>query len=179
MEATAANYPNLANPVDVSDFASLRLGDPSLFEAVETVIAALKNDMLPEDVQLKIVETMSPGTRRSVVAKMAGLNASVLMTFKDQIALVDTVLRRIITPDGSLIETGKDLQISVKEAMNMSLKVVGMLTRDLPKVLNTARVQRLEQALMAVVDTLSRDKQDEVLALLEKEELKAAREGGF
>lgn len=179
MQATSENYPDMAKPVDVSDYRSLRLGDPDLFDAVETIIAALKNDMLPEDVQLKIVESMSPGMRRSIVSKMAGLNASVLMTFKDQISLVDTVLRRIITPDGSLIETGKDLQISVKEAMNMSLKVVGMLTRDLPKVLNTARVQRLEQALLAVVDTLPSDKQDEVLALLEKEELKAAREGGF
>lgn len=179
IEAKSSKYPDLPTPQEVTDMPSLRTADPATYEALNLIMAQLRNDMLPEEVQLQIVEAMTPGVRRSVVAKLAGLDASVLMTFKQQINLVDTVLRRIITPEGLLLPSGRELDISVKEAMNMSLKVVGMLTRDLPKVLTLARVQRLENALLNVVDTLPKAKQNEVLMILEKEELKAAKEGGF
>ena len=75
-----------------------------------------------------------------------------------------------------MLESGKDLGISVKDAMNMSLKVVGMLTKDLPKVYNIARVQRLEQALLKVVETLSKVDQDRVLVELERSEVESAKE---
>ena len=175
-EVNSERYPTLPTPVEVTNIESLRTADPAVFEALQIVLANLRNDMLPDVVQLQIVEAMSPNTRRHVVQQIAGLDASVLMTFKQQINLVDSVLRRIVTPEGVLIESGRDLGMSVKDAMNMSLKVVGMLTKDLPKVYNIARVQRLEQALLTVVETLPKVTQDKVLMELERAELNAAKE---
>lgn len=176
IEAQSERYPSLPTPVEVTNIESLRLADPGVFNALQVILGCLRNDMLPDAVQLEIVEAMTPNTRRAVVQQIAGLDASVLMTFKQQIALVDNVLRRIVTPEGIVLESGKDLGISVKDAMNMSLKVVGMLTKDLPKVYNIARVQRLEQALLKVVETLAKVDQDRVLMELERTELEAARE---
>lgn len=176
IEAQSERYPTLPKPVEVTNIESLRLADPTVYDALQVILGCLRNDMLPDAVQLEIVEAMTPNTRRAVVQQIAGLDASVLMTFKQQIALVDNVLRRIVTPEGLVLESGKDLGISVKDAMNMSLKVVGMLTKDLPKVYNIARVQRLEQALLKVVETLAKVDQDRVLMELERTELEAARE---
>lgn len=176
IEAVSSNYKSLPTPVEVTDLESLRTADPSVYEAIQIVLGCLRNDMLPDEVQLAIVEAMSPNTRRAIVQQIAGLDASVLMTFKQQINLVDSVLRRVVTPEGQAISSGNDLGISVKDAMNMSLKVCGMLTKDLPKVYSLARVQRLEQALLNVVETLPKVMQDQVLAELEKQELKAAKE---
>ena len=175
-EFNSTKYPTLPKPVEVTDIASLRTADPSVFDAIQVVLASLRNDMLPDRVQLEIVEAMTPNTRRALVQQIAGLDASVLMTFKQQISLVDNVLRRLVTPEGIPLESGKDLGISVKDAMNMSLKVVGMLTKDLPKVYNIARVQRLEQALLKVVETLSKVDQDRVLVELERSEVESAKE---
>lgn len=177
IEAQSERYPSLPTPMEVTNIESLRLADPSVYQALQVILGCLRNDMLPDQVQLEIVEAMTPNTRRAVVQQIAGLDASVLMTFKQQIALVDNVLRRIVTPEGVPLESGKDLGISVKDAMNMSLKVVGMLTKDLPKVYNIARVQRLEQALLSVVETLPKVDQDRVLMALEKAETDAAKEG--
>lgn len=176
-EVNSTRYPTLPTPVEVTNIESLRLADPAVFDALQIILANLRNDMLPDQVQLEIVEAMSPNTRRAVVQQIAGLDASVLMTFKQQISLVDNVLRRIVTPEGIPLESGKSLDISIKDAMNMSLKVVGMLTKDLPKVYNIARVQRLEQALLSVVETLPKVDQDRVLMELERAELEAAKEG--
>ena len=177
IEATSERYPTLPTPREVTDIESLRLADPAVFDALQILLACLRNDMLPDAVQLEIVEAMTPNTRRAIVQQIAGLDASVLMTFKQQISLVDNVLRRVVSPEGIALESGKSLDISVKDAMNMSLKVVGMLTKDLPKVYNIARVQRLETALLSVVETLSKVDQDRVLMALEKAEVEAAKEG--
>lgn len=177
IEVTSERYPTLPTPHEVTNIESLRLADPAVYEALQIILANLRNDMLPDQVQLEIVEAMTPATRRQVVQQIAGLDASVLMTFKQQIALVDNVLRRIVSPEGIPLESGKALDISIKDAMNMSLKVVGMLTKDLPKVYNIARVQRLEQALLSVVETLPKVDQDRVLMALEKAELESAKEG--
>lgn len=176
IEATSPNYKDLPTPMEVTNIESLRFADPTVFDALQIILANLRNDMLPEEVQLEIVEAMTPGTRRAVVQQIAGLDASVLMTFKQQIALVDNVLRRIVSPEGLPLDSGKALDISVKDAMNMSLKVAGMLTKDLPKVYNLARVQRLEQALLSVVETLPKVEQDRVLMALEKAEIDAAKD---
>lgn len=83
----------------------------------------------------------------------------------------------MINPDGTP-RSNHGLDISVKDALkSTSMSVIGMLVKDLPKVLTLSRVQRLEDSLLAVVHSLPKDKQDEVLALLEEEERKAAREG--
>ncbi|QYW06460.1 hypothetical protein uan_048 [Pseudomonas phage UAntarctica] len=178
-EVSSLNYPDMPEPVEITDIESLRAGDPTVFEAVQILLGCLRNDMLTEEIQLQIIEAMSPQVRRSIVAKLAGLDASVLMTFKQQISLVDNVLRRIVTPEGQLIKTGQELGLSVKEAMTMSMKVAGMLTRDLPKVLTLSRIQRQEQVLQSVVDTMPKKYQDQFLVALERAELEAARQGSM
>lgn len=170
------SYKPMASPIPVTSMATLKYADPGLHEGIENLLMNLRNDMLPECIQLEIVEAMSAATKRQLVQSIAGLDASVLMTFKQQLALIDAVTRRVVTPEGFPI-TGHNLDISVKDALNMSMKVIGILVKDMPKVINLARVQRLEESLLAVVHSLPKAQQDEVLRLLEEEERKAAREG--
>lgn len=134
---------------------------------VDNVIGALKNDMLPPATQMAIVMAMSPAARREMVAKIAGLDASVLMTFKQQINMVDTVLRRIVSDDGT--ELQEDGSMSLKDALNLSLKVTQIMVRDLPKIYSLDRVQRQEEALRRVMEThLTREQQEALLEELEK-----------
>ena len=98
IEAQSERYPTLPKPVEITNIESLRLADPTVYDALQVILGCMRNDMLPDAVQLEIVEAMTPNTRRAVVQQIAGLDASVLMTFKQQIALVDNVLRRIVTP---------------------------------------------------------------------------------
>jgi len=169
------SYKPMANPPPVTSLGSLRYADPELFYGIENLMMNLKNDMLPDQIQLDIVEAMSASTKRALVQKMAGLDASVLVTFKQQLRLIEAVTSRVVTPEGVPLPA-HGLDISVKDALNMSLKVIGMLVKDMPKVITLAKVQRLENSLLKVVETLPKDKQDEVLMLLEEEERKAARE---
>lgn len=169
-------YPPMASPIPVTNMATLKYADPKMYDGIQELIVQLKNDMLPENIQLEIVDAMSASTKRALVQDMAGLDASVLVTFKAQLKLIDAVCSRVINPDGTA-RSGHGLDISVKDALNMSMKVIGMLVKDLPKVLTLSKVQRLEDALLEVVHSLPKDKQDEVLMLLEELEKKAAREG--
>lgn len=168
-------YKPMARPVEVTNMATLKWGDREAFDAIELICMQMKNDMLPEPVLLHLIEAMPASSKRALVAQMAGLDASVLVTFKQQLALIDAVCNRVVNPDGTA-KTNHGLDIGVKDALNMSMKVIGMLVKDLPKVITLARVQRLEMSLQKVVESLPRDKQDEVLLLLEEEERKAARE---
>lgn len=170
------SYPVMASPIPVVSMATLRYADPAMYAGIMELMVQLKNDMLPECIQMEIIEAMSPASKRALVQQMAGLDASVLVTFKAQLKLIDAVCQRVINPDGSPRQN-HGLDISVKDALNMSMKVIGMLVKDLPKVLTLSKVQRLEDALLEVVHSLPKDKQDEVLLLLEESEKKAAREG--
>ena len=72
----------------------LKERDPALMEMVDDVVGALKQDMIPSDLQEKLFYACNPAVRRQLIAKNSGLDASVLGTFKDQLTLVDSVLRR-------------------------------------------------------------------------------------
>ncbi len=144
-----------------------RLG--GLVGPVNEVIGALKQDLLPLDVQMKLVNAMSPAARRDMVAKIAGLEASVLMTFRQQIQLVDTVLRRIVNEDGTVTSTAEDYDIPLKDALNLSLKVTQVMVRDLPKIYSLDRIQKQEEALRRVMEAhLDREQQEALLLELEK-----------
>lgn len=153
-------------PMDVASKIPFVMSS-SMQADVDNVIGALKNDMLPPATQMAIVMAMSPATRREMVAKIAGLDASVLMTFKQQINMVDTVLRRIVSDDGT--ELQEDGSMSLKDALNLSLKVTQIMVRDLPKIYSLDRVQRQEEALRRVMEThLTREQQEALLEELEK-----------
>ena len=164
--------PEGVSPIRVLGEGTLAERDAGLAAAVEDVIGALRQDMLPADVQLALVNAMSPSARRDMVSKIAGLDASVLMTFKQQISLVDTVLRRIVNEDGTVTANSEDYDIPLKDALNLSLKVTQVMVRDLPKIYTLDRVQRQEDALRKVMETcLTRDQQEKVLLELERIEL--------
>lgn len=172
------HYPSMVDPGEVTDVDSLRIADPEVYEALQVVMAYLRNDLMPEGAQNELFEAMTPSTRRQIVSKYAGLDASVLMIFKEQLALINNVTRKVVTPDGQPVADGeRSLGITIKDAMNMSLKIVGMMTKDLPKVITLARVQRQEQALLAAAETLPTKQQDEFLRILEQLELEAAKNG--
>lgn len=164
-QVTPGNLPPMEHFTPPS--ADERMG--GLSEPVREVIGALKQDLLPVEVQLQIVNAMSPAARREMVAKIAGLEASVLMTFRQQITLVDTVLRRIVNDDGTVTATAEDYDLPLKDALNLSLKVTQVMVRDLPKIYSLDRIQKQEEALRRVMETcLDRDQQERLLEELEK-----------
>lgn len=152
------------------DEGYLRERDPELMGMVEDVIGALKQDMIPSDLQEKLFEATNPAVRRQLVAKHSGLDASVLSTFKDQLTLVDAVLRRTFNEDGT-IKGGEDANLAMapKEILKLSLQVSQMMIRDLPKVYSMERIQRQEAAVGEVVQNyMSREQQEVFIDALDK-----------
>lgn len=143
--------------------------DPTLRRHVEAILAYLRQDMIPFETQLQIVNSMTPSARREIVSKVAGLEASLLMTVKQQVKLVDSVLRRIVNDDGSLRVDAENYEIPLKDAMNLALKVTQVITREMPKVYTLDRVQRQEEALRRVMEKhMTREQQEALLEELEK-----------
>lgn len=168
-------YTSLPKPIAVNDIPSLRVGDPGLYQAWQDLLGALKNHMLPIDAQVQLVEAMPPTTQREIVNKIAGFDSSVLLTLKNQLQLVDNVLRRVITEDGRPNTETQGIDISPKEAMNMSIKLTQVITRDLPKMYKVERLN-LEASLFEVVETLlTKEQQDAVLLKLQEKTLEDAR----
>lgn len=143
--------------------------DPELHLACEHVITALKNDLVPHEVQEAIFTSMNGAIQRSLVSQASGLDASILTTFKNQLSLVDAILRRTFNEDGTLSSSYEDTAMKPKDALNMSYKMAQMMTRDLPKVYNMERIQRMEQALLEIMSKkLTREQQDEFIAEMDK-----------
>lgn len=162
-------YPSVKIQDEPKNLADLERMDAGLAKCLNDVIGALRMDIVPAEIQMAIVQAMSPATRRELVAQIAGLDASVLMTFKQQLQLVDVVLRRLVNEDGTPSVNIDKMGMSVKDALNMSLKVTQVMTRDLPKIYTIERVQRLEKALTTVMGShMTKTQQNEVLAELER-----------
>lgn len=139
----------------------LRERDPELMSMVDDVVGALKQDMIPNDLQDQLFYAMNPAVRRQLIAKNSGLDASVLGTFKDQLTLVDAILRRTFNEDGT-VKGGEEanLAMSPKDILNMSLKISQMMIKELPKVYSMNRVQMMEQAIGEVVkEHMTREQQ--------------------
>ena len=152
----------------LSEAKSLRASDPGLADAVDTVVGAIKQDMLPADVQEEIFRGMNAAVQRSLVAEVAGLDSSVLASFKQQLGLVDSILRRTFNSDGTLASGQEDLGIEPKDVLNLSLKVTQMMVRELPKVYSMDRVQKMEGALLKVMsEHLTREQQEAFLEALD------------
>lgn len=148
----------------------LRERDPELMRMVEDVIGALKQDMIPNALQEKLFAALNPAVRRHLIAKHSGLDANVLSTFKDQLTLVDAVLRRTFNEDGT-VKGGEDANLAMapKEIMRMSLNVSQMMIRDLPKVYSMDRIQRQEEAISEVIQNhMTREQQDLFIDALAK-----------
>lgn len=148
----------------------LKERDPALMEMVDDVVGALKQDMIPSDLQEKLFYACNPAVRRQLIAKNSGLDASVLGTFKDQLTLVDSVLRRTFNEDGT-VKGGEEANLAMppKDILNMSLKVSQMMIKDLPKVYSMNRVQMMEQAIGEVIEKeMTRNQQEAFIDALDK-----------
>ena len=177
-EVHSRNYDSLPVPVDVTDIQSLRFADPGMYQAFEDVLGALKQDLLPSDASMALLEAMNPALQRELVSRIAGLEASVLMTIKAQLVLVDAVLRRVVNPDGSPTHSKDETGITPKEAINLSIKITQMLTRDIPKLYTADRYQRAEATLFGIVERmLTKEQQDAFLRELHEQTLKDAKQG--
>lgn len=137
--------------------------------AYETVLGMLRTDLLSDQKQHDLIEAMSPSVQREMVLRMSSLDGSVLLTFKKQLKLVDTVLRRLVSEDGTPMPSAEDCDLSLKDAMAMSLKVTQIMVRELPKVYTIERIQKQEEALRRVMERhLTREQQEDLLRELEE-----------
>lgn len=152
----------------VSEAQTLKETDPGIYKSLQDVIGALKQDMIPTEAQEELFHALNPSVQRSLVAEVSGLDASVLVTFKQQLSLVDSILRRTFNEDGTTARGYEDLGISPKDVLNLSIKVSQMMVRELPKVYSMDRVQQMETALLKVMsDHLTRSQQEAFLAALD------------
>lgn len=132
------------------------------------LLEMVRCDQLSVEQQQQLVDAMNPTIHRSLVQKYSSLNDSVVMTFKKQLELVDTVLRRIVKEDGSPTIHSEEYEIGLKDAMNLSLKVTQIMVRDMPKVYGISRIQKQEEALRRVMrDNMTPEQQEKILLALE------------
>jgi hypothetical protein len=148
--------------------------EPELTSMIQDLIGALRQDMVPGSVQEELFDAMNPAVKRQLLAKNSGLDSSVLNTFKDQLNLVDAVLRRTFNDDGS-VKGGEEanLAMSPKDILNLSFKVSQMMVKDLPKVYSMHRIQMQEAAIYEVLEThMNREQQDAFIDALSKRQAK-------
>lgn len=136
-------------------------------DAYNEVKYCFEEGMIPEAAMYELLEAMPSETLRELVRKIAGTDASFLMTFTKQVRLVDAVLNQLVYADGRLKETAAEAGISLKDALTMSTRISQMLIKDLPKLYTIDRIQRMEQAFGDVIDEfLDADLQEKVLTRL-------------
>lgn len=142
---------------------------PGIAKAFDTVLGALKQDLVPGPVQEALFSALNPAVRRAMIAKEAGVDATILTTIKDQLRMVDAVLRRTFNEDGSIKTVGEEgVGMNPRDVLNLSLKVSQMMIRDLPKIYNVDRYQRTEAAVLATIQKhLNRDQQQTFITELE------------
>ena len=129
------------------------------------ILQDIKSDKYTFEEQLSIVEAMHPAVRREIVQNIAGLDASLLMTFKEQIFIVDSLLRSILNGETDEDEFG----ISLKDTLNLSTRLTQIMLKDLPKIYSLDRIQKQERALLKVMEKhFTREQQELFLLELEK-----------
>lgn len=136
--------------------------------AYQEVKLGLQEGTISQDEALELMNALPSETLRLLVQKIAGTDASFLMTFTRQVQLVEAVLNQLVYPDGRLKPGAIDADISLKDALTMSARVTQMMLRDLPKLYTVDRTQRYEQAIGDVMEKyFDRAQQDEVLQRLQ------------
>lgn len=134
---------------------------------LQEVLELSHSGNLPDKLLISFLEQLPQETLRTIVQRVAGTDTSFIMTFTKQVKLVDAVLNSIVYPDGRLKPQSEDLDISLKDALRMSLDISKVMVRDLPKLYGMDRVQKLEQALADVMETeMTAEQRDKVLERL-------------
>lgn len=149
--------------------------DPELYRSFEDVVGALRTEILPDEALTKLAEAIPDSLKRELVYRWSSMEKSIVVSLKQQLALVDTIINSFID-DGQVI-SGERNGMTAKDAVNMSLRLASTLASHLPKLVKADRVQRLESALFQVVrESLTKDQQAEVLARLEEMDRKVNRD---
>jgi hypothetical protein len=160
---------HLATEELMSPRMELKSRDPKLLNSLDDVVGGLREGLIPEQLCSALVDAMPDATRRRMVQKSAGLDATVIMSLKTMLGRVDAVLSRVVSEDGTPAGRDEDLPISVKDALNMAIRVSQVITKDLPKVYQVDRLQRREEALALVMEKhMTPEQQDALLEELEK-----------
>lgn len=150
--------------------------EPELYAAFQLVKDGMGAGLVPERQQREVWGALSHNLRREIVVKEGSLDASTLSTFKQQLTMVTGIMNQLFEPDGRPkdLSVGEEfVAMSHKEAMNLWLKLNQMMTRDLPKIINMERFQRLESALMQVMEeSLTEEQRAAVLDKLQQREKK-------
>lgn len=134
---------------------------------LQEVLELSHSGNLPDELLISFLEQLPQETLRTIVQRVAGTDTSFIMTFTKQVKLVDAVLNSIVYPDGRLKPQSEDLDISLKDALRMSLEISKVMVRDLPKLYGMDRVQKLEQALADVMESeMTAEQRDKVLERL-------------
>lgn len=136
---------------------------------VRSLISDLRLGFVKDYEIEEILNAIPREIMRRKIYQYAGLDASFLMTLTQQVRLVDSVVNQLVHTDGTLKPVSADVDISLKDALNLSTKVTQMMLRDLPKIYNLERVAKMEQAIGDVMEKyLTPGQQDEVLRRLEE-----------
>lgn len=138
-------------------------------DAYQEVKTSLSLGMIPQDLALDLINALPPETLRVLVQKVSGTDASFLLTFTRQVQLAEAVLNSLVYPDGRLRPEAAEIDISLKDAMAMSSRITQMMLKDLPKLYNVDRIQRLEQAMGDVMEQhFTAEQQNAVLVRLQE-----------
>lgn len=137
-------------------------------ESIQALISDLDNNRVSEE-QLDILISFFPRERmRKLVHEYAGLDASMLMTLTQQVKLMDAVVGQLIDTDGTLKQVS-GVEISLKDALNISARVTQMILRDLPKIYSLERTMNLEVAMGDIMEEyFTPEQQQKVLQRLEE-----------
>lgn len=161
-------FKHLQNPAPLESH-KLTADSPALQNAIDTVITHARAGLIPEPTLQTLLDQLPTETLRSVVERVAGTDESLLMTFTKQVRLVDAVLNNIVYPDGRPRESAAEYGIKLKDAIAMALRISQIMVRDLPKLHNMSRLQRMEQALGDIMESeLSPAQRDKVLARIKE-----------
>ena len=153
---------DLPDVVEVNTIAEMRLRDPGLYAAWRTVISAIEVDALPMDAMETLLTSMPQQVQRDLVHAISGSNSSLLLGFRQSMRKAEEVLESAINGDGA---SG----LTVKDAINLQVKLSSTMARDLPKFIKLENVQRTERALTKVMEShLTKAQQRAVLAELDR-----------
>lgn len=176
--ASMAPLPSLrtATSESYNGLTDFRLEDPTLYAEFLNVVGALRSGILPPEAITHLTEAFPENMRRDLVYRWSSMEKSILVSLKEQLAMVDTIIQSFMTDDGGVI-SGQRNGMTAKDAVNMSMKLAAIFAQHLPKLVKADKVQRMENALFKVVEnSLTPAQRQKVLAELEEMDRLANRD---
>ena len=126
---------------------------------VEAVLVALREGTLNHVVAVELISEAPLDAIREATHKTSGMNESLLVTMARQISLIDNVVKNMVTSTGQLRPGIEDQGIKLKDALDLSLRMTQTMMRDLPKLYEMDRLQKLEEALGGVMEEMLTEEQ--------------------